>query len=133
MGRRKEKRVELALPVRVWGMDANGQMFEQQATTTDVTTTGARIVGIKHLLHRGCVIGLEHGGSRARFRVTYVGSAENGAGSTIGVQLVESGKFIWGRVIPRVFGDPYEHPPAESNPVSPVKPAKGKKPGKDDL
>lgn len=132
MGRRKEKRFELALPVRVWGMDADGQMFEQHATTSDVTTTGARIIGITHPLHRGCVIGLEHGGSRARFRVTYVGGAEDGTEGKIGVQLLDSGKFIWGRVIPRVLGDQFE-PPAESNPRSSVNPANGKDPGECDL
>jgi hypothetical protein len=85
-------------------MDATGEMFEQYATTADVTTTGARIVDIKHPLQRGCVIGVEHCSSRARYRVTWVGGTEDRP-SEIGVQLLETGKFIWGRVIPRVFGD----------------------------
>jgi hypothetical protein len=98
-------RHRLALPVRIWGMDATGQMFEECATTVDVTTTGANIAGIKHLLQRGCVIGVEHRSSRARYRVTWVRSADGGQPSKVGVQLIETGKFIWGRVIPRVFVD----------------------------
>ncbi len=105
MRRRREVRHLLALPVRIWGMDATGQMFEQYATTVDVTTTGASIAGIKHPLQRGCVIGIEHSSSRARYRVTWVGSTENGKTGEVGVQLIEVGKFIWGRVIPRVFVD----------------------------
>jgi diguanylate cyclase (GGDEF)-like protein/PAS domain S-box-containing protein len=105
MSKRQEVRHSLVLPVRIWGMDANGQMFEQHATTVDVTTTGAHITGIKHLLQRGCVIGVEHRSSRARYRVTWVGSADDGKSGNVGVQLIETGKFIWGRVIPRVFGD----------------------------
>ena len=103
--KRQELRHSLALAVRIWGMDATGQMFEQYATTVDVTTTGAHITGVKHLLQRGCVIGIEHCSSRARYRVTWAGSAEDDRPGDIGVQLVEHGKFIWGRVIPRVFGD----------------------------
>ncbi len=103
--KRLDVRHTLALPVRVWGLDANGQMFEEYATTVDVTTTGAHIVGIKHLLQRGCVIGVEHRFSRARYRVTWVGKPEDGKPGKIGVQLIEVGKFIWGRVIPRVFVD----------------------------
>jgi hypothetical protein len=107
MGQRQKVRMKLALPVRIWGMDSAGQMFEQNATTVDVTTTGARISGVEHELHRGCVIGIEHKGSRARYRVNWVGSADNGSLGEIGVQAVEAGKIIWGRVIPQVFGDSF--------------------------
>jgi diguanylate cyclase (GGDEF)-like protein len=103
--KRLDVRHSLALPVRVWGMDATGQMFEDYATTVDVTTTGAHITGIKHLLQRGCVIGVEHRSSRARYRVSWVQTADDGTPAKVGVQLIESGKFIWGRVIPRVFVD----------------------------
>jgi two-component system, cell cycle response regulator len=105
MSKRLDVRHSLALPVRIWGMDATGQMFEEYATTVDVTTTGAHITGIKHLLQRGCVIGVEHRSSRARYRVTWVESADDGKPGKVGVQLIETGKFIWGRVIPRVFVD----------------------------
>jgi hypothetical protein len=94
-------------------MDAHGQMFEQHATTVDVTTTGAHMTGIKHSLQRGCVIGVEHGSSRARYRVIWVGSKENERPDEIGLHLIETGKFIWGRVIPRMFGDPDAEGPTE--------------------
>ncbi len=105
MRKRLDVRHRLDLPVRIWGMDATGQMFEEHATTVDVTTTGAHITGIRNLLQRGCVIGVEHRSSRARYRVTWVESAGEGKPSDVGVQLIETGKFIWGRVIPRVFVD----------------------------
>jgi len=103
--KRTEVRHRLALPIRIWGMDASGEMFEQYATTVDVTTTGAHIAGIRHRLQRGCVIGIEHRSSRARYRVTWVEHPEGDIPGKVGVQLIESGKFIWGRVIPRVFVD----------------------------
>lgn len=114
-GKRQEVRHSLTLPVRVWGLDATGKLFEQVASTVDVTTTGAHITGIEHLLQRGCVIGVEHGSSRARYRVTWVSGSEGDKPGKVGLQLIEIGKFIWGRVIPRVFGDasklPNDKPP----------------------
>jgi diguanylate cyclase (GGDEF)-like protein len=105
MRKRLDVRHSLVLPVRIWGMDATGQMFEEYATTVDVTTTGAHITGIKHLLQRGCVIGVEHRSSSARYRVTWAESAGDGKPGEVGVQLIETGKFIWGCVIPRMFVD----------------------------
>jgi len=105
MSKRLEIRHNLVFPVRIWGMDATGNMFEQHATTVNVTTTGAHISGMKHPLERGCVIGVEHCSSRARYRVTWVGSTEGGRLDEVGLRLIETGKFIWGRVLPRVFGD----------------------------
>jgi diguanylate cyclase (GGDEF)-like protein len=105
IGKRQELRHSLTLPVRIWGMDANGQMFEEFGSTVDVTTTGAHITGVRHRLQRGCVIGVEHRSSRARYRVTWVSGSEGDMPGKVGVQLIETGKFIWGRVIPRIFGD----------------------------
>jgi two-component system cell cycle response regulator len=103
--KRQELRHSLTLPVRIWGLDATGKLFEQYASTVDVTTTGAHIAGVEHLLQRGCVIGVEHRSSRARYRVTWVSGSEGEKPGKVGVQLIEIGKFIWGRVLPRVFGD----------------------------
>jgi hypothetical protein len=107
MAKRREVRHSLTVTVRIWGLDVTGQMFEQYATTVDVTTSGVHIAGIKHGLQRGCVIGVEHRSSRARYRVTWVGSTEDGRPGEVGLQLVEKGKFIWGRVIPHEFGDSF--------------------------
>jgi hypothetical protein len=105
MSVRREQRISLVIPVRVSGLDANGQLFEQEAGTIDVTTTGARLSGIRHPLHRGFILTVQRGSSKAKFRVMWVaeeGSVDQGQ---IGLQLVESGKFIWGIVLPRLFGD----------------------------
>ena len=49
------------------------------------------------------MIGVEHRSSRARYRVTWVEGADDVKPAKVGVQLIETGKFIWGRVIPRLF------------------------------
>ena len=105
MSQRKEQRFSLEMPVRISGLDADGRLFEQEAETLDVTTSGARISGIRHRLHRGCIITIQRRTSKARFRVMWVGEDGGPDQGQIGVQLIESGKFIWGQVIPRIFGD----------------------------
>ena len=107
MSDRREQRTKLELPVRVSGMDANGKLFEQEAGTVDVTTTGARLSGIQYPLHRSCIITVQRGSSKARFRVTWVGEQGGMDEGQIGIQLIESSKLIWGQVIPRIFGDKF--------------------------
>jgi len=103
MSVRLDQRVPFTEEIKVSGMDADGRMFEEPATVMDVTTTGARIAGIRRPLHRGCVIKVEYRSAKARFRVRWVGEAGSALNGQIGVQLIDSGKFIWGRVLPRVF------------------------------
>jgi diguanylate cyclase (GGDEF)-like protein len=104
-GARREQRLRIALPVQFWGMDLDGALFEQDAVTVDITTTGARLKGITHLLQRGCVVGVKHQNSKARYRVVWVGDAGSATEGQVGLQLIDGGKFIWGRTLPRIFGD----------------------------
>jgi diguanylate cyclase (GGDEF)-like protein len=106
-GMRHEQRLTVVLPVRVWGMDVNGELFEHEAVTVDITTTGARLEGITGPLQKGCIVGIQHAISKARYRVAWVGAEGTEVQSQIGLQLVDSGKLIWGRVIPRIFGDDF--------------------------
>lgn len=98
----------MVLPVRVSGLDSNGVLFDIEARTLDVTTTGARIEGITCRLHRGASISVQCGNRKARFRVTWVGAPGSRAHDQIGVQIAEPGRHIWGQAIPRAMGDHYE-------------------------
>lgn len=110
MALRKEMRVTLRLPVRIWGMDANGELFEEDAATVDITTTGAQLSGVTRHLHRGAVIGIQHRMSKARFRVMWIGIDDTPSENCIGVKLLEEGKYIWGQPVQRVMGDDYRQP-----------------------
>ena len=104
-GTRREQRYLIALPVQLWGMDIDGALFAQDAVTVDITTTGARLQGITHALQRGCVVGVKHQNSKARYRVVWVGEAGSAAEGYVGLRLIDGGKFIWGRALPHIFGD----------------------------
>jgi hypothetical protein len=99
MGTRKDHRTSVSLPVRIWGMDFDGNLFQQNVRTIDITPPGARLEGVTCNLHRGAVIGVQCGTGSARFRVVWVGEGEE-AGQ-IGIEVMEAGKYIWGTPLTR--------------------------------
>ncbi len=108
MGRRHEQRVEMRIPIRCWGMDSEGKMFDVRAHTVDITPVGARVVGLQFLKHPGTVIGVERGRSRSRFRVQWIGKPGTARAGQVGIRCLEPGKYIWGLPLPRYMGDdPY--------------------------
>jgi hypothetical protein len=94
--RRREERIAVKLPVRVWGMDANGKPFSLSTTTLDVTRNGARLSSLQCPLQQGDVIGIQHGTEKARFRVAWVGRPGTARQGQIGVLCAEADKYIWG-------------------------------------
>ena len=72
MSRRREPRVEVVLDVKVWGLDRFGKLFVQHARTLDATRFGARLIGVD-CVKAGEIIGLQHNGQKARFKVVWTG------------------------------------------------------------
>jgi hypothetical protein len=109
MGMRREMRLGMALPVRIAGVDKNGTPFEIDATTIDVTGTGARLCGITHPLQRGSTLTLKYRLNKAEVHVRWVGKPGTRTHDQIGVQVVGNGQLNWGRPIPRIFGDAFQN------------------------
>src|SRR5208337_3517877 len=87
MDQRQEIRREAALVVRIWGMDADGRAFFQNAKADNVTTEGATLSGICHPLKMGDVIGVQHGERKARFKIMWL--VDRGT-----VQKIEAGSQV---------------------------------------
>jgi len=45
MGKRRESRTPIELPVRIFGTDHSGKIFSENVTTIDVSQHGARLRG----------------------------------------------------------------------------------------
>ncbi len=101
MSTRKDERISISLPVRIWGMDFDGNLFEQKVRTVDITPAGAKLRGVRCHLHRGAIIGVQCGTSRARFRVVWLG--DNEESGQIGIESLEGGKYIWGTPLTRTL------------------------------
>src|SRR6202050_3542653 len=72
MDKRPETRIEAQILVRVWGMDADGRPFFQNANAGNISSDGAQISGIAHPLKAGDIIGVQHGDKKASFTVIWV-------------------------------------------------------------
>ena len=69
--RRHEGRTPVEIPVRIWGVDARGARYSQNASARNVSLGGALICGIDYGLRPGDLIGIQHGASQARYRVVW--------------------------------------------------------------
>ena len=94
-GLRREERIPVQLPVRVWGMDANKKPFIQTATTADVTRTGARITGLLAPTEQGEIIGIQHGEVKSRCKIAWSGTDGTPRAGQIGIRMLEMDKVLW--------------------------------------
>ena len=102
---RRERRVSVPIPVRLWGLDREGKVFSQNARTLNIATNGARIFGVTAALERGFIVGLQCGNMRARFMVVWVGEKGTSREGQIGLRAAENG--IWSVALPRASEDDY--------------------------
>jgi len=70
--RRHEMRVEMNVPVQVYGVDADGLPFLQDVRTRNVSQEGACIYGLAHRLETGAIIGVRHYEKGSHFRVVWI-------------------------------------------------------------
>jgi len=72
--RRSEPRVPADdLPVQIWGVDTHGVPFLQNAFARNLSVRGALLTGIEQELRAGDLLGVQHKGKRARFRIVWIG------------------------------------------------------------
>ncbi len=95
MDKRPETRVATVILVRVWGMDADGRPFFQNANATNLSSEGAMISGISHPLKAGDIIGVQHGEKKARFKVVWVIDGGEARKIEVGVQILSSQQIPW--------------------------------------
>lgn len=91
MDRRQSPRIEVQLPVRVWGMDAHGQPFTHPGLVINMSIGGIVIQGVRRKLRTGEVLDVQMGEDKAQFRVIWASGEGYGE---IGLQRVTSHTFV---------------------------------------
>src|SRR5512146_2634957 len=89
MGRRREPRVVVSIPVRVSGIDYDGNLFTQTAQTVDVSRTGARLSGVRCLRAPGEMVTIECGPNSGRFVVVWIGLPGSDEDGAFGVKALQ--------------------------------------------
>lgn len=95
MGKRREKRVAAVLPIRLWGLDANGRPFIEASSTGNVSRSGALLRDVPAKLAVGDIIGLRCKQKKYRFRVVWTGKQGTSEAGSVGLQCLDSGSWIW--------------------------------------
>ena len=100
-------RLQLALPVRVSGENADGKSFEQSCTTVDLTANGVRIEGLIQTVRCGAVISVSYGDKRVTAQIMWTGKMGSKSQGHVGLQVVGGWKNLWRRAIPYIPGDAF--------------------------
>jgi len=93
--RRREPRLVRELPLMVWGVDARGERFLQEARARDISNLGALLSGIDADLKSGDVIGILFGKKKARYRVVWIRYDGAGEKMLVAVHRLESDVCPW--------------------------------------
>lgn len=92
---RIEKRISVALPVRVtyYGEDAKPRL--EMACTYDISAHGARVTGLRCVKEAGEILVVERGRSKAFCRVVWIGEPDSPLRGQVGIQCVEAQRSLW--------------------------------------
>jgi len=72
MDRRKERRLNLELPVRIWGVDRMARPFAEMVRVRNISNHGAVLIGMRSKVQTGEVLDVQHGAARAQFRIVWL-------------------------------------------------------------
>jgi PilZ domain len=95
-----EPRVSVDLPVRIWGMSADGRPFSQHARAQNISSEGALIAGVESELKVGDVIGIQCDDKKARCSVIWAMNTGQMKKNQVGVQLLDGQECPWKTYLP---------------------------------
>jgi len=99
LGKRRDPRIDLALPVLLAGIDVSGRPLDQRVMTVNISRRGALLDGIHGLLRPGDKISLARLHKKEEFRVAWVGGENTPAAGQIGVAAVDPNTSFWDEVL----------------------------------
>jgi hypothetical protein len=99
LNRRREPRRPVKLPVCISGIDAEGDLYEQNVVAVNISTCGALVTGVQHRIRFGDVVQITHRDSKARFRVVWMGEAGS-QGRKVAIHKLEGDECPWNESMP---------------------------------
>ena len=99
LGKRREPRVEVALPVILTGVDVQGRPLAQRVMTVNVNRSGALLEGVHGIPCAGNRVSLARGSLKEDFLVARIVDDESPGGAKIGVTAVDPNTSFWDDVL----------------------------------
>jgi len=110
---RTEKRVHVALPIRITYWDKDKKPNVEMACTYDISARGARITNLRCVKGTGEIVAVERGRNKSFCRVVWVGEPGTEIRGQIGLQTVERERSMWESEL-REMEESYDPIPKES-------------------
>ncbi len=92
---RADRRIHVALPIRVTYWDQNNKACLELACTYDISARGARVTQLRCAKGTGEIISVERGRSKAFCRVVWVGEPSTELHGQVGIQCVENERTMF--------------------------------------
>jgi hypothetical protein len=92
---RIEKRISVALPVRITYYDDDSKPRLEMACTYDISAHGGCLTGLRCVKEAGEIVTVERGRSKAFCRIVWIGEANSHLKGQVGIQCVEAEKTLW--------------------------------------
>jgi len=95
MDRRRESRVDAALPVRIWGVDGYSRPFMQLGSVRNISSLGAVLQNVRSQVKPGEILDVQYAGQKAQFRVVWAGRPGTMEAGEIGLERLPEEPYIW--------------------------------------
>jgi methyl-accepting chemotaxis protein len=96
---RRDKRLDISLPVNLTAIDIDGHPLEQEVMTVDVSRQGAQLRGIRGTLRRGDHVSLGRLHKVEEFLISWVGEENSAKAGKIGVSAADPATCFWNDVV----------------------------------
>jgi len=100
MGKRREPRKEIKVPVRIFGTDSSGQIFSEKVFTANVSQQGAELIGVQAQPKVDEIVGVTYGVTKGHFRVKWVGQRGTPKAGHLGLLNLSPEKSLWDFPLP---------------------------------
>ncbi len=90
-----EKRLTVDIPVRIWGMSAQGRPFSQHVRAQNISGEGASLNDVESELKVGDVIGIQCDKNKARCTVIWAMNTGTLKRNQVGIRLVTDQECPW--------------------------------------
>jgi hypothetical protein len=105
LGKRREPRKTVEVPVRIFGTDSDGKIFSENVHTLDVSHGGVLLAGVRAKLNIDEIIGLTYRAHKVHFRVKRLGSQGLPTGTCVGLVNLTPERPLWDFPLPEAAMD----------------------------
>jgi len=100
MGKRREARKEVRVPIRIFGTDSRGEIFSEKVFTVNVSQHGVELGGVEARPNVDEIVGVTYGVTKVHFRVKWVGQPGRPKAGHMGLLNLTPEKSLWDFALP---------------------------------